>query len=354
MSKKLLFLGLLLFLFSCRTSKINLDENQVSRLNADVSFLASDDLEGREIGTKGEILAAEYISKQFQQIGLKGMGDDQGYYQLFQVKQKTNPHAEEAAPDDPFIEGRNVLGYMDNGSPYTIIIGAHYDHLGFGGEGSLYTKGQAIHNGADDNASGVAAMIELARRLSQKKSNNNILFMAFSGEEKGLWGSNYFNKNPTLDLQAVNYMINMDMVGRLNEERQLAIYGIGTSPDWQNNIEAIKSPEFKFTFTKSGVGPSDHTSFYLSDIPVLHFFTGQHKQYHKPSDDTELINFDGINDVASFIEKLILRLDDDGKLAFTKTADESSVAPRFQVTLGVVPDYLFDGKRDAYRWSKGR
>ena len=227
----------------------------------------------------------------------------------------------------------------------TVIIGAHFDHLGYGNEGSLYTGPKAIHNGADDNASGVAAMLCLAEALNGSKYNhNNYLFIAFSGEEKGLWGSNYFVDNPTVNMENVNYMINMDMVGRLDKDRRLAVNGVGTSPTWNKEMDDIKSPKFKFKKGESGVGPSDHTSFYLGDIPVLHFFTGQHEDYHRPSDDIELINFSGLKDVTDYIYRLIAELDDEGKLAFTKTKDESTEAPDFKVTLGVIPDYLFDGK----------
>jgi hypothetical protein len=201
-----------------------------------------------------------------------------------------------------------------------------------------------IHNGADDNASGIAAMLSLAEMLQKKVLTSNVLFIAFSGEEKGLWGSNFFVDNSPIAVEDINYMINMDMVGRLNAERQLAVYGTGTSPNWATVLEKIKTPSFKYTFKESGIGPSDHTSFYLEDIPVLHFFTGQHADYHKPSDDHDKINYAGISDVAQLILSIIFELDDDGKIPFTKTKDESEQAPDFKVTLGVVPDYLYDGE----------
>jgi hypothetical protein len=241
------------------------------------------------------------------------------------------------------IEGRNVGAYKDNGSDYTIIIGAHYDHLGYGPEGSLYSGPPAIHNGADDNASGVATMMALAEILATKEMENNFLFLAFSGEEKGLWGSNFFVDNNPLSNEDVNFMINLDMVGRLNDENKLAVYGTGTSPIWNETLTGIKS-DFNFTMSESGVGPSDHTSFYLEDIPVLAFFTGQHEDYHKPSDDWDKLNYDGIMDILDYLTDLIAELDDDGKLAFTKTKDEQEEAPDFKVTLGVIPDYLYDGK----------
>ena len=136
----------------------------------------------------------------------------------------------------------------------------------------------------------------------------------------------------------------MDMVGRLNEENALAIDGIGTSPSWKVHTEKVYIDSLKLITSESGVGPSDHTSFYMKDIPVLHFFTGQHEDYHKPTDDFEKINFEGMYVVTAYIDSLITRLDSDGKLAFTKTKDDSKDMPRFSVTLGVMPDYMFDGK----------
>lgn len=174
--------------------------------------------------------------------------------------------------------------------------------------------------------------------------NHDIVFFGISGEEKGLWGSNYYSKNPTVDLTKVNFMINMDMVGRLDESKGLAINGTGTSPIWNDLLDKVNIDSIKLIKSSSGIGPSDHTSFYLQDIPVLHFFTGQHEDYHKPGDDAEKINHEGVLKVASFIERIVMDLDDDEKLAFTKTKDESRNSPRFTVTLGVVPDYLFDGE----------
>ena len=202
---------------------------------------------------------------------------------------------------------------------------------------------KAIHNGADDNASGTAVMLDLASKLKDKNTSNNYLFMAFSGEEMGLLGSNYFVKNPTIDTKAVSYMINMDMVGRLKQDTTLAVYGTGTSPIFKQVLKSHNN-KFKLIENESGVGPSDHTSFYLADIPVLHFFTGQHEDYHKPGDDSEKLNYTGMETISEYIFDVISDLDDNGKLAFRKTKNESESTPRFKVGLGVIPDYLFDGK----------
>ena len=143
-------------------------------------------------------------------------------------------------------------------------------------------------------------MLLLASHFKDKDLNYNLLFLAFSGEEKGLWGSNFFVDNSPLSMDDINFMINMDMVGRLNADRQIAIYGTGTSPSWPKLMRAVRYPVFKQTIYESGMGPSDHTSFYLEDMPVLHFFTGQHEDYHRPTDDTHKINFDGITDTVSY------------------------------------------------------
>ena len=338
---------LLVGILSCKNEP-KVAENKIKE---DVVFLADDKLEGRQTGTPGEILASKYIVKRFKAIGLQPKGTE-GYVQSFSFKPKTDPHSEVefTTNADSTITGHNVIGFIDNNAETTIVIGAHYDHLGFGGEGSLYReKDKAIHNGADDNASGVAVMLNLASRLRVKnnqakiKDKNNYLFMAFSGEEMGLLGSNYFSKNPTIEAESINYMINMDMVGRMKQDSTIAVYGTGTSPMFKQTIKA-NNDKFKIVENESGVGPSDHTSFYLIDIPVLHFFTGQHEDYHKPGDDSEKLNYAGMNLISDYIYSIINDLDDNGELAFRKTKNESEETPRFKVGLGVVPDYLYDGK----------
>jgi hypothetical protein len=345
--KKLMFLSVLIGFLSCKSEP----EVAEKKIKEDVAFLADDKLEGRQTGTDGELRAAEYISKRYNEIGLLSKGTEK-FLQPFSFKPKTDPHKEVEfiTNADSTITGRNVIGFIDNNAQSTIVIGAHYDHLGYGGEGSLYReKDKAIHNGADDNASGVAVMLNLASRLKVKndtaeiKDKNNYLFLAFSGEEMGLLGSNYFSKNPTIDAKSINYMINMDMVGRMKPDSTLAVYGTGTSPLFKQTIKS-NNDKFKIVENESGVGPSDHTSFYLIDIPVLHFFTGQHEDYHKPGDDSEKLNYDGMHLISDYIYTIINDLDDNGKLAFRKTKNESEETPRFKVGLGVVPDYLFDGK----------
>ena len=338
--RNILFIIFLLLIISCKPKV-----NQEKRIQEDVTFLASDKLEGRQTGTHGEKVAATYIQKRFEELGIKPKGTE-GFLQPFTFKPKTNPH-EEVKFDingDGTITGNNVIGFLDNKAKNTIIIGAHYDHLGFGGEGSLYRDSiKAIHNGADDNASGISVMLNLAAKLKNKNTSNNYLFMAFSGEEMGLLGSNYFVKNPTIDTKKVSYMINMDMVGRMKKDSSLAVYGTGTSPIFKQTLKSHNN-NFKLIQQESGVGPSDHTSFYLADIPVLHFFTGQHEDYHKPGDDSEKLNYPGMYLISDYIFNIITDLNDNGKLTFRKTKNEGKNTPRFKVGLGVIPDYLFDGK----------
>lgn len=259
---------------------------------------------------------------------------------------------------DKIRTGHNVIGYIDNKAPTTVILGAHYDHLGYGEDGNsmIRTGEKTIHNGADDNASGTAALIELAAKLKKSKATgNNYLFIAFSGEELGLFGSKYFTEHPSVDLTTVNYMINMDMVGRLNDSSKvLTIGGYGTSPVWSTVIErnyyefpnAVKktAPSLVIRIDSNGTGPSDHTSFYRKDIPVLFYFTGLHADYHKPSDDADKINYAGEQLIVKHIYSVIEALDKSQKLVFLKTKEsQTSSASRFSVSLGIMPDYTYSG-----------
>ena len=245
-------------------------------------------------------------------------------------------------------KSKNVIGYLDNQAQYTIIIGAHYDHLGYGEDGNSMIRGgdASIHNGADDNASGTSSMIELAFQLKGNKAKHyNYLFIAFSAEELGLNGSKYFVENPTISLNSVNYMINMDMVGRMNDStKTITIGGYGTSPSWQNMIASVKKKSFSVKFDSSGTGPSDHTSFYRKDIPVLFFFTGLHTDYHKPSDDADKINYVGMAQIVRFIQEMIENDKTPNKLVFTKTREQqTSTSTRFSVSMGIMPDYSYGG-----------
>lgn len=226
-----------------------------------------------------------------------------------------------------------------------IIVGAHYDHLGRGGEDSLAPMQTGeIHNGADDNASGVAGLLELAQALAAERHRlkRSILFVAFSGEEEGLLGSRYFVEHPPVPLERVIAMINLDMIGRL-KDNTLIVYGLGTSPVWKPLLERLNgTARFEFTARDDGVGPSDHTSFYLKDIPVLHFFTGVHEDYHRPSDDAEKINAEGERRIVTLVRDIVRELQQQHERPlFTKTRspEPDRAQMGFRVSVGTIPDY---------------
>jgi hypothetical protein len=230
-----------------------------------------------------------------------------------------------------------------------IVIGAHFDHLGFGGKGSgsLTPDSNAIHNGADDNASGTAGILELAEKLSanRKMLKRSILLMAYNAEEEGLLGSKYFVNNPTVDFSKITAMINMDMIGRMSEDK-ITIGGTGTSPQFESILnETNQKYNLNLKMSKEGYGPSDHASFYVNDVPVLFFFTGNHTDYHKPSDDWQQINAEGEKKIVDLIYDLILRFSRlEEKLIFTEAGPKESNQTRrsFNVTFGLIPSYGSD------------
>jgi hypothetical protein len=315
-------------------------------LEKHVSYLASDKLKGRGTGSEEERKAADYLAKQFKKIGLAPKGDNGTFLHHFSFKKTSDPHGN-VAENAPAVNSQNVAAYLDNGAEYTIVVGAHYDHLGLGHDHNSLDANPVgkIHNGADDNASGTAGVVELARYFAKNgvKEQHNFLFLCFSGEELGLIGSKKFTENPTIDLSKVSFMVNMDMIGRLNAEKRLMVGGVGTAPNFVPTINSVKG-DLGVKLDSAGVGPSDHTSFYLKDIPVLFFFTGQHSDYHKPSDDVEKINFAGEKQVLEFGIRLIESLDKEPKLKFQQTKSNQEATPRFKVTLGIMPDYTYEGE----------
>jgi hypothetical protein len=309
-----------------------------TKIKQHIKVLSADSLNGRGTGSEGERMAAVYIESQFKKMKLKPMGDAGGYRQSFPFKGGVHGAGTEG-------KANNLIGFLDNHVDQAIIIGAHYDHLGLGENGSsLDANPQGkIHNGADDNASGVAGLIELARHFAKNRTKEkfNFVFIAFSGEELGLFGSKYFTEHPTVDLSKVDYMINLDMIGRLDPTtKALAVSGTGTSVVWENQLKKLSNDDLRIKTDSAGIGPSDHTSFYLKNIPVLHFFTGSHNDYHKPSDDWQKINFVGEKNVLDFIIRLVEDLDVMPKLAFLTTKNKSMGSARsFKVTMGVMPSY---------------
>ena len=274
-----------------------------------------------------------YVTKKAWDQNIK----DQSASYDFKIKVETEPKSRLA---------NNIVGYIDNGAPTTIVFGAHFDHLGYGEDGNsmLRTGEKSIHKCADDNASGTAALIELAKLLKKSKlKKHNYLFLAFSGEELGLFGSKYYVEHPTVSLTTMDYMINMDMVGRMNDStKTITVGGFGTSPTWSTIIISDPKAPFQIKIDSSGTGPSDHTSFYRKDIPVLFFFTGLHSDYHKPSDDADKINYLGELYIVKYIYGVVERTASLNKLAFTKTREQQmGSSTRFTVSMGIMPDYTY-------------
>jgi len=333
--------NLLLFFLSISLSYSAFSQKiEEKNIKAHIKVLADDAMQGRLTGSAGEKMAMEYIEKQFKKLNLTPKGESSTFAQSFPFKGGMHGTDTEGI-------AHNVVAYIDNQATNTIIIGAHFDHLGLGENGSSLDANPIgkIHNGADDNASGVAGVLELARYFSTNKvkEKSNFLFICFSGEELGLFGSKHFTEHPPLELSTVNYMINMDMVGRLNPTtKSISVSGSGTSPVWEPLLKSIGS-KLSIKTDSAGVGPSDHTSFYLKDIPVLHFFTGSHSDYHKPSDDWDKINYAGEKEVLELIIAVIEKLDSEPKLAFLTTKNKSMDSSRsFKVTLGIMPSYTSD------------
>ena len=310
---------------------------------ATVRYLADDALEGRLAGSPGERCAGDYIAARFKELGLRHASLSGTYFQDVPLASALNPHA-------PKGQGRNVIGFLEGSDPLLrtdmIIIGAHYDHLGRGDFGSTAPdQKNVIHNGADDNASGVAALLEVATRLSKVRLARSIVFMAFTGEESGLLGSQHFAANPSFPLTQVRAMINMDMVGRLGAG-PLIVYGIGTAPEWTGIIDAATSAEgVQYKAIPDGTGPSDHTSFYMKDIPVLHFFTNVHGDYHKPSDDWDKIDAAGLDKVSAIVTRVAQQLSRPTTVVTLVRGAGRPPAPAGQSTsgygayLGTVPDF---------------
>jgi hypothetical protein len=243
---------------------------------------------------------------------------------------------------------KNVIGVLEGSGPLadeTIIIGAHYDHVGLGGigSGSLAPGQEAIHNGADDNASGTVGLIELARRFASRpeKPSRRLVFIAFTAEERGLIGSAHYVKEPVFPLEKTVAMFNLDMVGRLRDN-ELTVFGTGTSPGWKTLADELaRKHEFDVTHKPEGFGPSDHSSFYGQRIPVLHFFTNSHSDYHRPSDDWDKVNVAGMLRIIHFIEDVVLdTLAQSERPEYVEvkgraTIDRSGARPYF----GSIPDF---------------
>ncbi len=254
--------------------------------------------------------------------------------------------------DFQMVKTQNVVALLEGNDPKLkneyIIVGAHYDHLGYGGKdsGSRMPDTVAVHNGADDNASGVAGMIEMAEYLAsvKKKLKRSILFIAFDAEEEGLLGSQYFANNPLIDIKQVKAMLNFDMIGRLNEEtKELSIGGTGTSAEWENILNTFQQKsDMKFAYSKEGYGPSDHASFYSINIPVLFFTSGVHNDYHTPNDDAQFINSKGEEKISTLGAQIVFQLSTQKEnLTFQEAGPKTRTGGRegMKVKLDIMPNF---------------
>ena len=309
-----------------------------------VRYLADDGLKGRLAGSDGERCAGEFIAREFARLGLKPGGENGTFFQSLDLASVLNPHA-------PGGTGRNVIATLEGSDPELkgewVVVGAHYDHLGEGGTPNSLAPGErAIHNGADDNASGVATVLWVAERLaSGARPARSVAFIAFTGEESGLLGSAYYVNHPASGADPIVAMINLDMVGRLHGGT-LLVYGVGTAVEWTALLEPAAARAGVAIATKGdGYGPSDHTSFYLKDVPVLHFFTNTHGDYHKPSDDWEKIDSKGLTAVATIVgDVAAAAANSRPRLTLKRGAGEppkpgSGTSRGYGAWLGSVPDF---------------
>ncbi len=313
-------------------------------IQSDIAYLASDRLEGRLTGTPGNDSAAAYIARRYAKLGLKPASP--GYLQKFVARSAADAHA-------GITQGRptqNVIAILPGSDPHFagqyIVVGAHFDHLGRDPQFALDPEAKdAIRNGADDNASGTAAVMQLARILAPTHPRRSIIFADFSGEEEGLLGSQWFVDHPPVPLDSIMAMVNFDMVGRLNNDK-LIIYGTATATEFQAILDSANAKSvmpFKVSGGGDGFGSSDQSSFYAKNIPVLHFFTDLHSDYHRATDDADKINSGGEARVVDMARRVIQSLDEmPTRLTFVRMTQPSrmavSASSGSQVYLGSVPD----------------
>ena len=312
---------------------------------ATIAVLAHDSLEGRRAGTEGADQAARWIAGQFAGIGLEPLGAG-GEYLLpftFPASVLRDPHADPQASPGATLTSANIAGLVRGTDPalagQAIVIGAHHDHLGWGGVGSLAAGDSAIHNGADDNASGVAGVLELAEWFAAHPQPRTLVFAAFGAEELGNLGSVAWVDDPPWALESTVAMINLDMVGRLRDK--LDVQGTGTSSAWPGLLDSLAAnPDtLQLARVPDGFGPSDHASFYGRKIPVLALFTGAHDEYHRPADDLETIDPQGEVRVLQLAIRIIEAVADGREIPYTEAPVTQRRAMAFKVGLGVIPDY---------------
>jgi hypothetical protein len=317
------------------------------RALADLRYLAADAREGRGVGTKGLEDAGLYLAAAFKKIGLAPGASANSYLQSFTIAADA-PAALRTDAGGKTI--RNVIGMLRGRDRArrgeVIVIGAHYDHLGYGGFGALDPDSTGkVHNGADDNASGTTALLEVARRLKTRHLARTVVFVAFSGEELGDLGSAYFVKHPTDPVDSIYTMLNLDMVGRLRNAK-LIVLGAATTEEYPALLDSLNhtatgAPRFDLRASGDGWGPSDHASFYAVNRPVLHFFTDLHEDYHRSTDDVERINIVGLEQVADYVADVASALANrTGALTFVAASQPqaSTTGSGYGAYLGTVPD----------------
>jgi len=329
-----------------------------SPLLRDIQILAADSLGGRFTGSPEALQAASYIAGRFRQIGLKPAAGT-SYLQPFNVNRNAPAMKELKIPFG--LTGVNVAALLP-GTDKTlrnelVVVGAHYDHLGFGGYGASRDTLVAVHNGADDNASGTVALFRIAEHLKRSGTKRSVLFLAFSGEELGLLGSQAYVKSPLLPLERTVAMVNLDMVGRLRNSR-LIVYGTGTAAEFPALLDSLNATaNFDLRKNPDGFGPSDHSSFFGMKRPVLHLFTDLHEDYHRSTDDADKINIAGIEQVAAFASNIVRAIGNrataltfmdqspnHGMVATAPAAPTSGAAPRggARPWFGSIPDMAGD------------
>jgi len=280
-------------------------------VEADVTFLAADRLEGRGVGTAGLDSAAAYVAARFEDVGLQP-GEPGGYLQDFRID-STAPAAAHAGLGGAPVT--NIVGFLPGSGSLAgevVVVGAHYDHLGLGTQGGSLDPDSTgvVHNGADDNASGTAALIDIAARLASRTApdHRRIVFVAFTAEELGLIGSDYYAKHPPYPADSTFAMVNLDMVGRLRD-RRLAAFGTETATQFTALLDSVNARhQLDITTGGDGFGRSDHQSFYVTGVPVVHFFTGTHEDYHRTTDDPGTLNFPGVLAVDSLVSDFVWAL----------------------------------------------
>jgi acetylornithine deacetylase/succinyl-diaminopimelate desuccinylase-like protein len=310
----------------------------------DIKFLSDDRLAGRLTGSPGADTAAAYLARRFKAVGLQPAAG--GWFQRFTIARDA-PVAQHAHVAG--LQGSNVIGLLPGRDPVlrneAIIVGAHYDHLGLGGFGSLDPDSTGkVHNGADDNASGAAMLIQIASRLAAMPPARTVIFIAFSGEELGLLGSSYYVKQPIYPLSTTLAMINLDMVGRLRQKR-LIVYGSRTAREFPALLDSLNwHAGLDLKAQGDGYGPSDQSSFYAAGRPVLHFFTDLHEDYHRTTDDWQKINVEGFDQVAAFVTGVVTALGNRPMPLTAVTATPripsagASLGADYGAYLGTVPD----------------